>query len=182
MCVHPACAAQEQPDWSWDKCFVELRARVTDAIKVGGPLWEPRTAAKLRAPCNRVVLPTRPAPALLLPPETPAPTPFTSPAAQAYHAQHGLPSPTSIVDMGCSTGLSTRWLAAQFPQAQVTGLDLSPYFLAVAELERRRAVAGGPPAPSQQVGERLEGGGDGGSGRGGKGWRQDAGTRGAVGV
>lgn len=94
---------KEQPDWSWDKCFVELRARVTDAIK-------------------------------------------------AYHAQHGLPSPTSIVDMGCSTGLSTRWLAAQFPAAQVTGLDLSPYFLAVAELERRRAVAGGPPAPSQQVG------------------------------
>lgn len=42
------CAMQEQPDWSWDKCFVELRARVTDAIKVGGPLWEPRTACGSR--------------------------------------------------------------------------------------------------------------------------------------
>lgn len=84
--------------------------------------------------------------------------------------------------MGCSTGLSTRWLAAQFPAAQVTGLDLSPYFLAVAELERRRAVAGGPPAPSQQVGNRWGGFRVGGTCRGGSARRQDAGTSGPVAV
>jgi len=40
--------------------------------------------------------------------------------------------------VGCSTGMSTRWLAREFPEACITGLDLSPYFLAVAELEQRQ--------------------------------------------
>ena len=41
---------------------------------------------------------------------------------------------------GCSSGISTRYLAAEFAPARVTGLDLSPYFLALAELrERQRA-------------------------------------------
>lgn len=38
--------------------------------------------------------------------------------------------------------MSTRYLAAEFPNAAVTGLDLSPYFLAVAEL-RERQLGGG---------------------------------------
>lgn len=58
-------------------------------------------------------------------------------ALQAYHAHHGLTAPTAILDVGCSTGLSTRWLQQEFPQADLSGLDLSPYFLAVAELEER---------------------------------------------
>ena len=41
------------------------------------------------------------------------------------------------LDLGCSAGLSTRALAEAFPSAQVTGLDLSPYFLAVAEYRER---------------------------------------------
>lgn len=40
--------------------------------------------------------------------------------------------PQYILDLGCSVGLSTFALQAVYPQAQVTGLDLSPYFLAVA--------------------------------------------------
>ena len=37
-----------------------------------------------------------------------------------------------IVDMGCGTGISTRRLAARFPNAsRLIGLDLSPYFVAV---------------------------------------------------
>jgi trans-aconitate methyltransferase len=56
---------------------------------------------------------------------------------QAYHEQHGLAAPSSILDIGCSTGISSRWYQALYPQADVTGLDLSPYFLAVAELEER---------------------------------------------
>ncbi|XP_028778213.1 uncharacterized protein LOC114734738 isoform X2 [Neltuma alba] len=45
-----------------------------------------------------------------------------------------------ILDIGCSVGESTRHLAAKFPNAKVTGLDLSPYFLAVAQLkEKNRA-------------------------------------------
>ena len=58
-------------------------------------------------------------------------------ALKAYFSQHGLSDPAVLVDAGCSTGLSTRWLAEQFPEAQITGLDLSPYFLAIAEWEER---------------------------------------------
>ncbi|KAG8095396.1 hypothetical protein GUJ93_ZPchr0012g21975 [Zizania palustris] len=37
-----------------------------------------------------------------------------------------------ILDVGCSVGVSTRYLAEKFPSAKAVGLDLSPYFLAVA--------------------------------------------------
>ncbi len=40
--------------------------------------------------------------------------------------------PQQILDLGCSVGMSTVALQSTFPEAQVTGLDLSPYFLAVA--------------------------------------------------
>ena len=63
-------------------------------------------------------------------------------AIRAFIAQHSLLEPREVLDLGCSVGLSSRWLAAEWPQAQVTGLDLSPYFLAVAEL-RERQLAGG---------------------------------------
>jgi len=47
-----------------------------------------------------------------------------------------------VLDIGCSIGDSTRALADWFPKAQVTGLDLSPYFLAVAQhMEKQRDVA-----------------------------------------
>ncbi|MFH7243579.1 MAG: methyltransferase domain-containing protein [Spirulina sp.] len=59
---------------------------------------------------------------------------------QSYHdvltAQ--LPeSPTAIVDLGCGVGMSTETLQALYPQAQVTGVDLSPYFLAVAQYRQQ---------------------------------------------
>jgi len=41
-------------------------------------------------------------------------------------------SPQDVLDVGCSVGLSTDALRAEFPRASITGLDLSPYFLAVA--------------------------------------------------
>ena len=61
---------------------------------------------------------------------------------RAFICQHSLVEPSEVLDLGCSVGLSSCWLAAEWPQAQVTGLDLSPYFLAVAEL-RERQLAGG---------------------------------------
>ncbi|WIA18673.1 hypothetical protein OEZ85_003377 [Tetradesmus obliquus] len=63
---------------------------------------------------------------------------------QAYHARHGLRAPSSILDIGCSTGISSCWYQAAWPDADITGLDLSPYFLAVAELEEQRRVAADP--------------------------------------
>ncbi|KAJ4771808.1 Ubiquinone biosynthesis O-methyltransferase [Rhynchospora pubera] len=43
-----------------------------------------------------------------------------------------------ILDIGCSVGVSSRFLAEKFPSASVVGLDLSPYFLAVAEYRQRK--------------------------------------------
>lgn len=63
-----------------------------------------------------------------------------------YLQRRGLGEPKSILDAGCSTGIGTRWLAREFPEAAITGIDASPYFLAVAELEQRwapRGTAGG---------------------------------------
>ncbi|XP_047325845.1 uncharacterized protein LOC124929509 isoform X1 [Impatiens glandulifera] len=43
-----------------------------------------------------------------------------------------------ILDIGCSVGVSTRYLADKFPSSKVTGLDLSPYFLAVAKFKEKK--------------------------------------------
>lgn len=54
---------------------------------------------------------------------------------QSYHdvLLAELPKPPqAIADLGCGVGMSTETLQATFPAAQVTGVDLSPYFLAVA--------------------------------------------------
>lgn len=40
--------------------------------------------------------------------------------------------PRDILDLGCSVGMSTFALQEVYPEAKITGLDLSPYFLAVA--------------------------------------------------
>ena len=42
-------------------------------------------------------------------------------------------SPQDIVDLGCSVGMSTFALEEVYPAAKMTGVDLSPYFLAVAK-------------------------------------------------
>ncbi|MBC7972086.1 MAG: methyltransferase domain-containing protein [Verrucomicrobia bacterium] len=74
---------------------------------------------------------------------------------QSYHdvLKAQLPvAPSNILDIGCSVGMSTFALQTAFPDAQVTGLDLSPYFLAVAKYRgevrgegrgERRQEAGG---------------------------------------
>ncbi|MEM9772129.1 MAG: class I SAM-dependent methyltransferase [Cyanobacteria bacterium P01_D01_bin.73] len=43
-----------------------------------------------------------------------------------------LETPQAIADLGCSVGMSTFALQDTFPRAQLTGIDLSPHFLAVA--------------------------------------------------
>jgi trans-aconitate methyltransferase len=60
-----------------------------------------------------------------------------SDAFESYLAKHGIAAPSVIVDVGCSTGISSRWLAGIYTEASITGIDLSPYFLAVAEWEER---------------------------------------------
>ena len=67
----------------------------------------------------------------------PRPTLSPAPPPQSYAARHQVATPTNIVDMGCSTGISTRWLSQEYPKANIQGLDLSTYFLAVAEMEER---------------------------------------------
>lgn len=47
--------------------------------------------------------------------------------------------PSQILDLGCGTGSTTLLLKQAFPNAAVTGLDLSPYMLAVAQDKARLA-------------------------------------------
>lgn len=57
---------------------------------------------------------------------------------ESYHAalaEHISPSPQTIVDVGCSVGMSSFALKAAYPQAQITGVDLSPYFLTIAQYQ-----------------------------------------------
>ncbi len=47
--------------------------------------------------------------------------------------------PRRILDLGCGTGSTTLLLKRTFPQAEVIGLDLSPYMLVVAEHKAQQA-------------------------------------------
>lgn len=48
------------------------------------------------------------------------------------HQHRDYTNPRNILDIGCSVGISSEFYQKQFPNAKVTGVDLSPYFLAVA--------------------------------------------------
>ncbi|PWZ44269.1 2-methoxy-6-polyprenyl-1,4-benzoquinol methylase, mitochondrial [Zea mays] len=51
---------------------------------------------------------------------------------EEHHLKYlGSSQVNDILDIGCSVGVSTRYLVEKFPSAQAVGLDLSPYFLAV---------------------------------------------------
>ncbi|XP_030538550.2 uncharacterized protein LOC115746777 isoform X2 [Rhodamnia argentea] len=60
-------------------------------------------------------------------------------AIEKHHRQHsGGSTVRDILDIGCSVGISTGYLADTFPSAKVIGLDLSPYFLSVAQFNERK--------------------------------------------
>ncbi|XVE83533.1 hypothetical protein DITRI_Ditri16bG0094900 [Diplodiscus trichospermus] len=60
-------------------------------------------------------------------------------AIKQHHMEHsGNSKIETILDIGCSVGVSTRFLADSFPYAKVTGLDLSPYFLSVAQFKEKQ--------------------------------------------
>lgn len=45
--------------------------------------------------------------------------------------------PKAIVDLGCSTGMSTFALQDCYPEASIAGVELSPYFLSIADRRSR---------------------------------------------
>ncbi|EGJ29767.1 MULTISPECIES: class I SAM-dependent methyltransferase [Moorena] len=47
--------------------------------------------------------------------------------------------PRRILDLGCGTGSTTLMLKQRFPDAQVIGLDLSPYMLVMADYKANKA-------------------------------------------
>ena len=60
---------------------------------------------------------------------------------ESYHQvlqQQILNTPQHIVDLGCGIGMSTLALQNIYPQANLTGVDLSPYFLAVAQYRAQK--------------------------------------------
>lgn len=48
-------------------------------------------------------------------------------------------APDHILDLGCGAAMSTLELQKLYPDAQITGIDLSPYFLAVAKYRGEQA-------------------------------------------
>ncbi|MEO1148911.1 MAG: class I SAM-dependent methyltransferase [Cyanobacteria bacterium J06638_22] len=67
---------------------------------------------------------------------------------QSYHnaLKEQLPQePQDILDIGCSVGMSTFALQETFSQARLTGVDLSPYFLAIAHYRSQARTAEGKP-------------------------------------
>ncbi|MDY6937586.1 MAG: class I SAM-dependent methyltransferase [Cyanobacteriota bacterium] len=80
---------------------------------------------------------------------------------QSYHDRllDCLPTPPKdIVDLGCGVGLSTFALQATYPHARMTGVDLSPYFLAVAahQSQHRYSKIGHPIRWVHAAAERTE--------------------------
>lgn len=61
----------------------------------------------------------------------------------SYHdiVKNTVTQPCDILDLGCSVGMSTLALQDIYPQAKITGLDLSPYFLAVAHYRAQQQNA-----------------------------------------
>lgn len=49
-------------------------------------------------------------------------------------------SPRKILDLGCGTGSTTILLKQAFPNAEVIGLDLSPYMLVMAEYKAKKSA------------------------------------------
>ncbi|MBC8044836.1 MAG: class I SAM-dependent methyltransferase [Rhizobacter sp.] len=45
------------------------------------------------------------------------------------------PDITTVLDLACGTGTATRAVAKRFPNAQITGIDLSPYMLVAAKVK-----------------------------------------------
>jgi ubiquinone/menaquinone biosynthesis C-methylase UbiE len=75
---------------------------------------------------------------------------------QSYHdvLKTQLPAaPQAIVDLGCGVGMSTETLQATFPTATLTGVDLSPYFLAVAQYRQQERRPANPQDPSSGNGQ-----------------------------
>lgn len=72
---------------------------------------------------------------------------------QSYHAvlkAHLPHDPEAILDLGCSVGMSTFALQAVYPHAKLTGVDLSPYFLAVANYRTQQRSQGVEEQGSQE--------------------------------
>lgn len=62
---------------------------------------------------------------------------------QNYHniLKSRITTPKALLDIGCGVGMSTFALQELYPDAKVTGLDLSPYFLAVAHYRAQQRQA-----------------------------------------
>lgn len=60
---------------------------------------------------------------------------------QSYHdilKEQIVSEPLDILDLGCSVGMSSFAMQNNYPQAKITGVDLSPYFLAVAQYQSQQ--------------------------------------------
>lgn len=108
------CDRLTQPDWVYPSYYAEVNFH---GIK-GGYLTP--DAAVTYDPITRYLLP-------------PNETWIRQDAIKQFRG-----APRRLLDMGCGTGSTTILLKRHFPTAEVMGLDLSPYMLAIAQYKAQQ--------------------------------------------
>jgi ubiquinone/menaquinone biosynthesis C-methylase UbiE len=130
--------AYEQGNMSWQAALeVDVAAKSVHAV-----VFDPQARECLRACACACGLTLR-AQSKVLDPGGDAALRASFHATAARFLRGVAAAPATALDVGCATGLSSRALRAAHPGVRVTGVDLSPYFLAVgAYLQAQRAAAG----------------------------------------
>lgn len=63
-------------------------------------------------------------------------------AIKSYRKDKNLKEIKSIIDVGCSVGISTFYLAKEYPDVKnILGLDLSPHFLSIAQYRQQEIIS-----------------------------------------
>jgi len=67
---------------------------------------------------------------------------YTNNIKKYYNIHNKNISNNCVLDLGCSVGISTEFLKKNIPNCKLTGIDLSSYFLSIAEYRNKKSNLG----------------------------------------
>ena len=77
-------------------------------------------------------------------------------AVKSYAKEKNIKSFSSIIDIGCSVGISTFYLAKEYSEVKnILGLDLSPHFLSIAQHRQKQISSSGRGASTNIADDQL---------------------------